>query len=197
MSETGFIHLAEDASRSFRTIMAAMSRPGRILAFSPAIVPPEPLRPTAAAIALNLCDYQTPLWLAPRLATPEVCRYLRFETGAPITDDPGEASYIFADAQDALPCPSDLAQGTHDYPDRSATLVIQTAALSASGPIELSGPGIPHRLRFAAAGVSPAYWSLLADNHAAFPVGIDTVFVSPEAIAALPRSSAIHVAEDR
>jgi alpha-D-ribose 1-methylphosphonate 5-triphosphate synthase subunit PhnH len=94
-----------------------------------------------------------------------------------------------------MPHPSHFAQGTHDYPDRSATLVLQVEDIRAEGPVMLSGPGIPQRLRFGASGLGDGFWAAMAENHAGFPIGVDVIFVSPTSIAALPRSTDIELAE--
>jgi alpha-D-ribose 1-methylphosphonate 5-triphosphate synthase subunit PhnH len=84
MTDHGFISPPVEAANAFRTILQAMSRPGMILPFSPPVAPPLPLLPGAAAVALTLADFQTPLWLAPSLRTSVIAQFLRFETGAPV-----------------------------------------------------------------------------------------------------------------
>jgi alpha-D-ribose 1-methylphosphonate 5-triphosphate synthase subunit PhnH len=46
-----------------------------------------------------------------------------------------------------------------------------------------------------AEGVPLSFWEAMAENHAQFPLGVDVIFVSPDAIAALPRSTAIRLQE--
>ncbi len=195
MSEHQFPSDVIEASHAFRTIMNAVSRPGRILSFNAAHVAPAPLWATSACVARTLCDFQTPVWLAPGLDHDAVRHYIRFHTGAPIAAWPEEASFIFLQATSAEIDPTLFAQGTHEYPDRSATLVIQTGALSNEGGVELSGPGIPMLLRLHAEGVPQSFWNSMAENHAKFPLGVDVILVGPDAIAALPRSTAIRLQE--
>ena len=195
MSDQQYSSEVIDASHAFRSIMGAVSRPGRILPFKAAHEAPSPLWATAAAVARTLCDFQTPVWLAPELRDEAVRHHIRFHTGAPIAAKPEEASFIFLQAASAEADPPLFAQGTHEYPDRSATLVIQTASLSNAGQVELSGPGIPLPLRFHAEGMSPEFWQAMAENHAQFPLGVDVIFVSRGAIAALPRSTSIRLQE--
>ena len=149
---------------------------------------------SAAAVALTLCDFQTPLWLAPELRTERVIHYLRFHTGAPITEDPAKALFLFAVAGDRLPAHDLLLQGTHEYPDRSATLVIQTEGF-APGHVELSGPGIRGGERFGVTGLGDGFWAVMRQNHERFPVGVDVIFTAPERVAALPRSTSVHLLE--
>lgn len=195
MSDQQYPSEVIEASHAFRTIMSAVSRPGRILPFKADRAAPAPLWATAACVARTLCDFQTPVWLAPELHDEAVRNYIRFHTGAPIAVRPEEASFIFLQAASAEIDPSLFAQGTHEYPDRSATLVIQVATLGNAGEVELSGPGIPLPLKFHAEGLPPIFWEAMAENHEQFPLGVDVVFVSPNAIAALPRSIAIRLQE--
>jgi len=194
MTERGFSDVAVDSAHAFRSIMQAMARPGRVMPIGEGVEAPEPMLASAAAVALTLCDFQTPLWLAPELRTERVIHYLRFHTGAPITEDPGKALFLFAVAGDHLPAHDLLLQGTHEYPDRSATMVIQTESF-APGHVELSGPGIRGVERFGVTGLGVGFWAAMRQNHERFPVGVDVIFTAPKIVAALPRSTAANVVE--
>ena len=195
MSEAGFTEPATDAAHTFRAIMKAMARPGAITGMPSELMPPAPLLPAAAAIALTLCDFQTPVWVSPRLANSDVAQFLRFHTGAPLVNDFSRALFVFVAADDDVPALEDLAQGTHEYPDRSATLVIQVSGFDADA-IEITGPGIPAPASFGVAGISTSFWEAMACNHARFPLGVDVFFAGPCSVAALPRSTAIRLKED-
>jgi alpha-D-ribose 1-methylphosphonate 5-triphosphate synthase subunit PhnH len=194
MTEHGFSDVAVQSAHAFRSIMQAMARPGRLMPIGERLEAPEPMLASGAAVALTLSDFQTPIWLAPELRTERVMRYLRFHTGAPITDEPGKAMFLFAVAGEYLPAKELLLQGTHEYPDRSATLVIQTKSFT-KGDVELSGPGIRGLERFGVAGLGESFWAAVSENHARFPVGVDVMFVAPDLVAALPRSTAVRVVE--
>ena len=193
MIERGFADVAFDSARVFRAIMQAMARPGLVMNARPPLAAPHPLLQTTAAVALTLCDFQTPIWLASGLRSAEVEKYLRFHTGAPITGRIEEAQFILVPADD-VPEIQAVALGTHEYPDRSATLVIQVSGFRA-GDVELSGPGIRAAADFGVEGLGASFWAAMAENHARFPVGIDVIFTSGKAIAALPRSTAIKLKE--
>lgn len=194
MSEQGFTNAAIDSAHAFRAIMQAMSRPGVPVALEPALHAPYPFGRTAAAVALTLCDFQTPLWLSPALHTGPVMQYLRFHTGAPVTEHLAQAQFAFVDVEDGSP-PFDLiATGSHDYPDRSATLVLQVPAFR-RGDAVLAGPGIKGSVAFGAEGLGQEFWAAMAENHARFPIGADVIFVGPRSIAAVPRSTAVMIEE--
>jgi alpha-D-ribose 1-methylphosphonate 5-triphosphate synthase subunit PhnH len=72
MIDHGFADVAIDSARVFRVIMQAMARPGLVMNASPSLAAPTPLLQTTAAVALTLCDFQTPIWLAPGLRSGEV-----------------------------------------------------------------------------------------------------------------------------
>jgi alpha-D-ribose 1-methylphosphonate 5-triphosphate synthase subunit PhnH len=193
MTETGFTNAAIDSAHAFRTIMQAMARPGVPVSLEPALQAPAPLHTTSAAVALTLCDFQTPVWLSPALRNERTVHYLRFHTGAPVAERMEDAHFAFLSAQEQHPL-SLFAQGTHEYPDRSATLIIQTEAFN-SRDVVLEGPGIKGTAGFGVEGLAQEFWAGMAENHLRFPVGVDVIFAAPRSLAAVPRSSAVRIAE--
>jgi alpha-D-ribose 1-methylphosphonate 5-triphosphate synthase subunit PhnH len=174
----------------FRAVMDAMARPGQVRSFTTSVRPPLPLRPTTAAIARTLLDYETPFWLdGPLAACAEAAAWLRFETGASLAADACHASFaLIADAA-ALPPFERFSLG--EYPDRATTLVIQVERFGGGETIRLSGPGIDGHRDFSAAPLPKDFAARLTANRALFPCGVDLLLVSDDAIAALPRS--VHV----
>lgn len=195
MSDHVLSTTAIDSSYIFRTIMAAMSRPGRILAFLPPVTAPAPLLSGTAAMLLTLCDFQTPIYLVPELAGSAVTKYLRFHTGAPLTPNPADSSFAVLAAGLGMPRLADFPQGTHEYPDRSATLLIQVPQVSAGGHVALRGPGIESTVDVTAAGMDAGFWHEMMRRRDGFPIGVDVVFISPSAICACPRSTTVNFRE--
>jgi alpha-D-ribose 1-methylphosphonate 5-triphosphate synthase subunit PhnH len=193
MTETGFTNAAIDSAHAFRIIMQAMSRPGVPVRLGAALEAPAPLHVTSAAVALTLCDFQTPVWLSPALRNERTVHYLRFHTGAPVVEQMEDAQFAFLSAKERPPL-SLFAQGTHEYPDRSATLVIQAAQFN-SRAVVLTGPGIKGTVGFGVEDLAQEFWAAMAENHARFPVGVDVIFAAPESLAAVPRSTAVRIAE--
>jgi alpha-D-ribose 1-methylphosphonate 5-triphosphate synthase subunit PhnH len=173
----------------FRALMDAVARPGEVRALPPVVGAPSPLSDTAAALALALLDYETPLWLDPPLAAaPAVAEWIRFHTGARLTADPQQAAFaIIADPVHALPFDR-FALGTSEYPDRSATLVLQVDRFGGGKSLTLAGPGIADVRTFSAAPLPTDFHDRLVANRALFPRGVDLILVSASSVAALPRS---------
>jgi alpha-D-ribose 1-methylphosphonate 5-triphosphate synthase subunit PhnH len=184
----GFIDPVHAAQRVFSALMRAMAEPGRGQPLASDLVPPAPLSPELAAVALALLDYETPVWLDAALAaSPQVVAFLRFHTGAPVVADPGKARFaFFADGQ-SLPPFQAFAQGEPDNPDRSTTLVVAVARFEAE-PLTLAGPGIDGTRGFGAVPLPVDFAARLEANGSAFPLGVDVILCAPGAVAALPRT---------
>jgi alpha-D-ribose 1-methylphosphonate 5-triphosphate synthase subunit PhnH len=193
MLTAGFADPVRASQATFRAVLDAMARPGTVhplLAVPPA---PRPLAPGAAAVALTLCDHDTPVWLDGDLrANGEVAEWLRFHCGCHVVDDAGRAAFAFAHGA-TVPAFGTFNPGTADYPDRSTTLVLQVERLQverlqAGAGLVLAGPGIRDRNALAAAPLPGDMTARLARNHALFPRGIDLLLASADAVAGLPRS---------
>lgn len=179
---SGFPDAPRDAAVAFRAILTALSRPGTIHAVTGA-VPPAPLSPAAGVVVLTLVDRTTGLWLAPSCDTPAVRDWITFHTGAPLVAAT-DAAFALGGWAEMLPL-SRFAQGAPDYPDRSATLIIDLPDLRAEGA-RLTGPGIRD-----VAHLSLPETAAFAENARAFPLGLDFIFTAGGRIAALPRTTRV------
>lgn len=182
MLSGGFIDPAIQSAHAFRSVMEAMARPGLIQDISGA-EPPPGLSKAAGAVLLTLCDTETPVYLAGAADCDAVRAWLAFHTGAPIT---GQSHCMFAvGTWEALGPLSAYPIGTSEYPDRSATLIVESPELTASGPL-LIGPGIKET-----ASLSLPEVAAFQTNRASFPLGLDFIFTSGSQLAALPRSTRV------
>jgi alpha-D-ribose 1-methylphosphonate 5-triphosphate synthase subunit PhnH len=128
---TAFADPVHESQAAFRAVMNALARPGTIQPVAGLAEAPKPLSPVAAAVALALADYETPVYLDATLAaSAEIAAYLTFHTGARTTPEPSLAAFaLFADPA-RLGSLEDFALGTDIYPDRSTTLILQVDALT-------------------------------------------------------------------
>lgn len=185
----GFRDPLFEAQSTFRSVMQALSRPGVPVHRTFSLTPPEPLNAAAAAVALTLCDIETPLWLDPSMKTEETERFLRFHCGCPIAEMPSAACFALVADSRRMPALDEFRQGDEEYPDRSATLILQVDGLDQGSAFRLSGPGINGSVELSVCGLPnwfAAAWKL---NHAQYPVGVDVILATPDTIVGLPRST--------
>ncbi len=188
--QPGFANEVLSAQSTFRTVMEAMSRPGRVMQVEGDVGRPSSLMPGAAAIALTLFDHDTPIWLDVSLTgAPDVGAWLKFHTGAPVVSDPSLASFALVANSAALPDLHAFALGTAEYPDRSTTLIIQVASLSGGPTFQLRGPGIDGTASLAASIAPDDLFQRLSINEGLFPRGIDVILVDDRSVVAIPRTT--------
>jgi alpha-D-ribose 1-methylphosphonate 5-triphosphate synthase subunit PhnH len=182
----GFADPVADAQATFRAVLDAMARPGRLHRVGDKLQPPAPLAGATAALLLTLVDADTPLWLAPAFAAAR--DWIVFHTGAPLTDDPARAAFAVADT---LPDLSMLSAGTDEAPESSATLVVQIAGFDSGPRFRLAGPGLRTPATLRINGLPADFASAWTDNHALYPRGVDVLLVAGPTLVALPRSLAV------
>jgi alpha-D-ribose 1-methylphosphonate 5-triphosphate synthase subunit PhnH len=184
-----FADPVQGSQGTFRAVMDAMARPGTIRVIPSKVAAPSPLNTGAAAVALTLLDYETPVWLDRMLARrQEVVDWFRFHTGAPMTSDPIAAAFAFIADSIHAPDFESFSPGSMEYPDRSTTLVLQVERFSAGESLSLSGPGVEGVQRLAATPLPKNFGAQLIANRALFPRGVDVILTTDDAVAALPRS---------
>jgi alpha-D-ribose 1-methylphosphonate 5-triphosphate synthase subunit PhnH len=186
---TGFVDAPIDSQRVFRTILEAMARPGTIVEVPVTVDTPSPLDPATAALLLCLVDHESPVWFDSAAASAETLAWIRFHCGCPISTDPAAASFaVVADAA-ATPPLAAFHAGSDEYPDRSATIILQVASLIAGDGWTLEGPGIREQAILSVAGFPPRFKEWVRANHELFPRGVDLIFTCGAQLAALPRST--------
>jgi len=189
----GFQKPVFEAQAVFRTLMDCMARPGTIGRVGATVTPPAPLKATAGAVALTLCDHDTSVWLTPVLAKSALPGWFAFNAGATVTEERQDARFAFVEKGAMLPNLCLFAQGTQEYPDRSTTLVIEIEAFEGGRPLVLTGPGIRTEEEIAPIGLPdmfPHFWS---ENRQGFPRGVDLILVAGDGIVCLPRTTVLRV----
>ena len=194
----GFRDATHGAQQTFRTLLDAMSRPGRVLALPPAaidgIVPSAAMSVGTAAVLLTLLDAETTVRFGASLAGPAAEAYLRFHTGARLAAADEAAAFTAvrgAEVDAALWSGLDL--GSDAAPQRGATLIVEVDALGGPAPtrLRLRGPGIESVQPLAVAGLSAEFWAWRTRLVAALPRGIELILVCGTRIAAQPRTTRI------
>lgn len=190
---TGFASPVASSQSVFRCVMNALARPGSVQTVGDAVKAPSPLMPATAAVALALFDHDTPIWLDGQFATEsDIASWLRFQTGAPLTDDATRAAFALIHSGANLLDFKSFALGTPEYPDRSTTLVVQVDTLTEGLELILHGPGIRGTSALRAGGLPSDFVERVQANRALFPLGVDLLLVCGDKLVALPRST--HVA---
>ena len=127
-----------------------------------------------------LADATTPVW------TVAGRDWIVFHTGAPMTEDRGATAFAVGAWPDLFPLEG-WPVGTPDYPDRSATLIVEVPTLDGPGP-RLTGPGIEAEARMPLPDPAAS-----AANAARYPLGVDLILTCDISVAALPRSTRVHL----
>jgi alpha-D-ribose 1-methylphosphonate 5-triphosphate synthase subunit PhnH len=193
----GFADKVMSAQSTFRSVMDAMARPGRVQRIVATAGTPAAMMRGTAAIALTLFDHDTPIWLDPAMSeTSDVSKWLKFHTSAPAIADPSIASFALIGDPAHLPPLDRFAFGCNEYPDRSTTLILQVGSLTQGALFELRGPGIDGAATLRASIEPHDLFERLAVNSTLFPRGIDVVLVHDDAIVAIPRTTRLVVKGD-
>lgn len=182
----GFADPVTEAQATFRAVLDAMARPGKLHRAGERLTPPAPLDPATAAILLTLLDHETPLWLDESAAPAR--GWLAFHCGAMMAHAPDAAHFAVA-----LSFP-DLARfpaGSHESPEDSATLILQLPQLGHGTRYRLSGPGLREPVLLFVSGLPPQFIAQWQQNHALFPCGVDIILCAGTTLTALPRSVSI------
>jgi alpha-D-ribose 1-methylphosphonate 5-triphosphate synthase subunit PhnH len=187
----GFSDPVFDSQAVFRLLMDGMSRPGTIQTVGIDVEQPLPLGRAAGAVALALCDADTPVWLQSAMAKSGAPQWIAFHTGAPVIQEKSDARFAFMQSPAGICSFGLFALGTQEYPDRSTTLVIEVASLVDGQPLALSGPGIRDKVTVKVTGLPEVFLSIWNDNRALFPRGADVILTAGDALLCLPRTTRI------
>jgi alpha-D-ribose 1-methylphosphonate 5-triphosphate synthase subunit PhnH len=190
----GFRAPVFDSQKVFRAVMMALAYPGKPQWIGtgsaedlglPSI---NGVFPASLAWLLTLADVDTPVWLEERLYSSELVSYIRFHTGAEVTLSRQSASFaLFAEGYCGSYC-AEFPLGTDDYPECSATLLIQVSNFTAGAPRIIRGPGIATSQVVRIAGLPESFWKAWHANQALYPCGLDILLSAGHHIMGLPRS---------
>jgi alpha-D-ribose 1-methylphosphonate 5-triphosphate synthase subunit PhnH len=186
----GFEDPVTGAQATFRAALQALANPGQIQTITSDCGVPAGLSHGMTALLLTLADIDTAVWL-PQSVDEAARGFLRFHCGCPLVDDPAQARFVALPAGCAAPSLDACDPGDPAYPDRSATLLIEVAALDRGQPVTLSGPGIPGTRTLRVNGLPADFWPQWAVNHRRFPLGVDVVLIQGDRVCGLPRTTRV------
>ncbi|SNZ08760.1 phosphonate C-P lyase system protein PhnH [Cohaesibacter gelatinilyticus] len=175
----------------FRAAMNAMAQPGQIYPASCDALPPAPLQPLMAGLLTMLADPETPVWLDDILRSEKSIQdWITFHIGAPIVDDPDQASFALINDIAGMPDLDHFNRGDQAYPDRSTTLLLNVKHMLAdAGDLVLQGPGIDGTAKFDFTPQPMRFEQQWQVNQSFFPRGVDLMLVGEHEVACLPRST--------
>jgi alpha-D-ribose 1-methylphosphonate 5-triphosphate synthase subunit PhnH len=189
LAAAGFADPVHGAQRVFRMVLQALARPGCPQQVPTDPPPPPGLMPATAALLLALTDEDTAVWWQRNDAG--LLHWLRFFTSAALAAQPAQASFAVISAAGELPPLTQFAQGSATAPEFSTTLLLEVPAWVGGPALEWRGPGIREVQKMAIAGLPDAFWGQWQANGAAFPQGVDVVFICGDQIVGLPRTTRV------
>ena len=142
-----------------------------------------------AQVLLALTDDDTPVWW--QQPDAQAAQWLRFHTGAPVTESPAAAAFAVSLGTAGLPALDVFAPSTAHAPEHSTTLLLEVPSLETGPGVEWRGPGIQDVQMVRLAGLPDGFWTQWHANHAAFPQGLDIVFTCANAVLGLPRTTRV------
>jgi len=182
---------AQDGQTAFRVFLDSMARPGQLRRLDASkLAPPAELAAASALVGLCLLDSEVSFHCAG--FSPEVAEYFRINTNSrPATA--AEADFVFLAGSSRLDEVAVAKTGDPEYPELSATLVLQVSQLSeepmAGGlRVATSGPGVDGVQRFSVSGLDTAFLTLLRRTNEEFPLGLDLILTCGDSVMSLPRS---------
>jgi alpha-D-ribose 1-methylphosphonate 5-triphosphate synthase subunit PhnH len=191
------------SQRVFRTLLAAMSEPGRVLGLEPAGFSgvPDGLNPFLLSLLKTLCDAEVSLALA---GAPHHgwIRYLSVNTEARAAG-PEAADFAVFPGSPAHPAFSSLRKGSLEFPEQGATAVLVVRAVEEGAGtgngrrdvvLSFRGPGVPGVRRAAVSGLDPRYVQELGRANRNPPTGVDAILLDDSGrLLGVPRSARVEV----
>jgi alpha-D-ribose 1-methylphosphonate 5-triphosphate synthase subunit PhnH len=203
----GFSDEAFGSQAVFRVVLTALSEPGQWRELGCDAPVPEYGQSAAAAALLALLDPDCVLWVSPELAKGAVPAWLRFHTGCRVTSLPREANFLWFHALDAVLPFTEFALGSDEYPDQSATVLIDFSPpldkAFKTPKLSLTGPGINEAVHVVLSEQieisEEKFNGLLVAvqlNQALFPRGVDVLLCAGTRVLGLPRTTCLRKSEE-
>ena len=173
----------------FRLLTNVMSKPGSVEKLPDICGHPENLSQATAAVLLSLADMDTSLYLARELDHPISRGFLTLHTGVKMLEAATNADFVLATQETDIAQYQDLPVGDPQYPDQSATLILQVNEIQGSKKISLSGPGIKDKKTIMFPDLTGNFFAWREMKNSRYPCGIDVIFASSSELMAIPRTT--------
>jgi len=184
----GFNDAVHEAQRTFRALLDALARPG-LVQTTATVTPPAGLAIASAAAGLTLLDLETTMWLQP--GTSEAARsWLLFHTGCRFTESPQDADFAIITDLSTMPPLTAFHWGAAEYPEASASLLIQLPALTGPTTVTWQGPGIREAIALQTP-LPTGFWQQWQEMTASYPLGLDVWCLADDQVMGLPRTARV------
>ena len=169
---------------TYRALLDAMSRPGT--------VGPVP-EPADHAVVVTLVDHEVGCWTDDDGLRSDLASQGRLDAA-----DQSEAAVVHARDHENVTV-QDCRRGSLVEPSDGATVVYRVDRVAAGTDpalttVELTGPGVDGAAELSVA-LSPDELDAIAEAGSQFPRGVDAVFATDDAVAAIPRSATMELLE--
>jgi alpha-D-ribose 1-methylphosphonate 5-triphosphate synthase subunit PhnH len=179
--------------------LVALSLPGQPQTLdqnlsNPAMQVPENAHAAAAALLLAILDQDCKVWLSDGFASSHAGAWLRFHTGCTLVTHSIEADFVWVANPNEIPAFENLAQGNAQYPELSATCVVQVMGFETTPTADawtLSGPGVNGSRQLKLVGLPQNFVSGRSNSQVHAPCGIDFFFTHNNSLIGLPRSTQV------
>jgi alpha-D-ribose 1-methylphosphonate 5-triphosphate synthase subunit PhnH len=197
----GFGNESHSSQQIFRSALKALSYPGRLLELQHDASTPKGVNSVVAGMLLALLDSETSLWCTNSKSLNLATEWLNFHTDCVVLDTPEKADFLWVEHIHDLPHFETLKRGTNQYPDRSATCIIEVPKLSekTSPFYQLKGPGIQSQENLFIQGWQQKEYLMFFDfwntNAQHFPCGVDVYMSDSSHLLGLPRTTQLKYIE--
>ncbi|MDX1737749.1 MAG: phosphonate C-P lyase system protein PhnH [Alphaproteobacteria bacterium] len=198
---SGLNNPVHDTAQTFRQLMTVIAEPGKIERLNMACDHPTALSKATSLILLTLLDMDTQLYLAPKYNLPEIRDFFTVQTGTKLVSKIEQAHFVLIDQNTDIDVYRELSIGNPEYPDQSATLIIQSEQTDAlltevdtNKPPSIaiaSGPGIQSSREILLPDLPNDFLIWRDQKNSNFPCGFDMIFTQQSDIFALPRTTKV------
>lgn len=184
-----------DTQTAFRSIMQALARPGQLqkLDAMKKLNPPKPLNAATACIGLTLMS-QDSLFHVEEQQFPQGKEYFSVNTSARFCEI-SEAAFLYIQGQDSTATIAKAHTGLLEYPETSATVIIDVMAMSEEPmadalALNMQGPGVLDEKTVFIKGINPEILGMIQAKNGEYPLGID-VFMTDKKnqVLGIPRTN--------